>query len=95
MSKAPASPPPLTVRLFARLREQAGWGERQLALQEPADPGGGDGAPPPTASELWQRLGLGPWPAGVRVAVNREFAEPGRILKAGDEVAYLPPITGG
>ncbi|MCT0224343.1 MoaD/ThiS family protein [Synechococcus sp. CS-1328] len=90
-----AGPPHLQVRLFAGLREQAGWGERHLALHEPATPDAHNGAPPPTAAQLWQRLGLGPWPAGVRVAVNREFAEPGRILAAGDEVAYLPPITGG
>lgn len=95
MGPETAGPPHLLVRLFAGLREQAGWGERHLALHEPADAGSGNGAPAPTASELWQRLGLGPWPAGVRVAVNRQFAEPDRILAAGDEVAYLPPITGG
>ncbi|QPN67433.1 MoaD/ThiS family protein [Synechococcus sp. CBW1006] len=95
MTTDPAGPPHLLVRLFAGVREQAGWGERQLTLHGPSAPGAGDGASPPTAAQLWQRLGLGPWPTGVRVAVNREFAEPGRVLAPGDEVAYLPPITGG
>ncbi|MFM7674159.1 MAG: MoaD/ThiS family protein [Synechococcus sp.] len=95
MAPDPADPPPLRVRLFAGLREQAGWAEQRLALHEPAQPSGGSEGPSPTAAQLWQRLGLGPWPPGVRVAVNHEFAEPGRVLAAGDEVAYLPPITGG
>ncbi|MFY8147951.1 MAG: MoaD/ThiS family protein [Prochlorococcaceae cyanobacterium] len=80
--------PPLRVRLFARLREQAGWGERTLALHTP-------GQPAPTAALVWQQLRLGPWPEGVRVAVNQEFAAPHQPLQPGDEVAFLPPITGG
>jgi len=31
----------------------------------------------------------------VRVAVNQEMAEPSTPLKAGDEVAFFPPVTGG
>jgi len=34
-------------------------------------------------------------PAGVRVAINREFASPGQPLADGDELAFLPPISGG
>ncbi len=57
-SSPPPQPlPPLQVRLFARLREQAGWGERILALHTP-------GQPAPTAAQVWQQLRLGPWPRG-------------------------------
>lgn len=31
----------------------------------------------------------------VRVAVNQEFAQSGDAVKAGDEVALFPPVTGG
>ena len=31
----------------------------------------------------------------VRCAVNQEFADPGTILRPGDEVAFFPPVTGG
>ncbi len=31
----------------------------------------------------------------VRVAVNQEFAQAGDAVKAGDEVALFPPVTGG
>jgi molybdopterin synthase sulfur carrier subunit len=91
------------VRLFAALREAAGWSERLVAL--PA------GAPGPcTPQRLWQQLGLtshwphapsspqprgGALPAGLRVAINQHFATPDTPLAPGDELAFLPPITGG
>jgi len=31
----------------------------------------------------------------LRVAVNQEMAQPGTPVKAGDEVAFFPPVTGG
>ncbi len=31
----------------------------------------------------------------VRAAVNRDMAQPGARIKAGDEVAFFPPVTGG
>lgn len=33
--------------------------------------------------------------AHVRLAVNREYAEPGTILNDGDEVAFITPVSGG
>ena len=33
--------------------------------------------------------------AAVRVAVNQEYARPGDPVKAGDEIALFPPVTGG
>ncbi|WP_216919666.1 molybdopterin converting factor subunit 1 [Synechococcus sp. CCAP 1479/9] len=84
---------PVRVRLFAGLREQAGWGERLIQLD----------AQRTTAADLWRQLALdgGPGeegaelPAMVRVAINQAFAAPDSPLSPGDEVAFLPPITGG
>jgi molybdopterin synthase sulfur carrier subunit len=76
----------LRVRLFAALREEAGWQERLLAHQ--------DGM---TARVLWQvlQLGGGDPPATVRIAINQEVAALDSELAPGDEVAFLPPISGG
>jgi MoaE-MoaD fusion protein len=75
----------VVVRLFAGLREQAGSGER--ALEVP------DGA---TVAAVWPALGLdSDEPAGLLYAVNRDYAERERSLAEGDEVALIPPVSGG
>jgi molybdopterin synthase catalytic subunit len=71
----------IRVRLFAGLREQAGWSEREL-----------DAA---TVADVWPALGLGEEPAGLLYAVNREYAERDVVLEDGDEVALIPPVSGG
>jgi molybdopterin synthase catalytic subunit/molybdopterin converting factor small subunit len=70
------------VRLFAGLRERAGWSEREL--DEVAQ-----------VRDVWARLGLGEEPAGLLYAVNKEYADPDRELADGDEVALIPPVSGG
>ena len=70
------------VRLFAGLRERAGWSEREL-----------DGAA--TVGDVWPALGLGEEPAGLLYAVNKEYADQDRRLADGDEVAVIPPVSGG
>jgi len=72
----------IRVRLFAGLRERAGWSEREL-----------DGIE--RVSDVWPALQLGDEPAGLLYAVNREYAEPERELADGDEVALIPPVSGG
>ncbi|HLM93380.1 MAG TPA: molybdenum cofactor biosynthesis protein MoaE [Gaiellaceae bacterium] len=73
---------PITVRLFAGLRERAGWSQRELeGLERVAD--------------VWPALELGEEPGGLLYAVNREYAEPGQELRDGDEVALIPPVSGG
>ena len=72
----------VTVRLFAGLRERAGWSEREL-----------DGLA--RVSEVWPALGLGDEPAGLLYAVNKEYAEREVELADGDEVALIPPVSGG
>lgn len=74
------------VRLFAALREQAGWSSRELALT---------GATA-TPQAIWGMLQLGDGgPSGIRVAINHQFAGWEDPLRDGDELAFLPPITGG
>lgn len=79
---------PIRVLLFAGLREQAGWAVREWC------PGPSlDGAP--TAHELWERLELPGQVGEVRVAINQQFASADTLLHPGDELAFLPPISGG
>ncbi|HEV3404828.1 MAG TPA: molybdenum cofactor biosynthesis protein MoaE, partial [Gaiellaceae bacterium] len=73
---------PVTVRLFAGLREQAGWSRKEL-----------DGVE--RVGEVWAALGLGDEPPGLLYAVNRDYAERDRALADGDEVALIPPVSGG
>jgi MoaE-MoaD fusion protein len=69
------------VRLFAGLRERAGWSQREI-----------DAA---TVADVWPALGLGEEPGGLLYAVNKEYAAPDRPLAEGDEVAVIPPVSGG
>jgi len=79
---APA--PQLQLRLFASLREAAGWGERPWPLQ-----------PDDTPAQIWAALGLPAALGSVRVAINQRFAAADTPLHPGDELAFLPPISGG
>jgi molybdopterin synthase catalytic subunit/molybdopterin converting factor small subunit len=74
----------VTVRLFAGLRERAGAGEVMLDL-------------PPGARVADALHAVGDLVDGVSVvmAVNREYAEASRPLQAGDELALIPPVSGG
>jgi molybdopterin synthase catalytic subunit/molybdopterin converting factor small subunit len=72
----------VTVRLFAGLRERAGWTQRDLT----------DVA---RLGDVWEQLDLGEEPPGLLYAVNREYADRNRELADGDEVALIPPVSGG
>jgi molybdopterin synthase catalytic subunit len=70
------------VKLFAGLRERAGWNERELdGVRQVAD--------------VWPVLELGDEPEGLLYAVNKEYADRNRPLADGDEVALIPPVSGG
>jgi molybdopterin synthase sulfur carrier subunit len=92
VSADPASQ--VQVRLFAGLREAMGW---SVQLVELAPAAGGANPAGATPHQLWRQLGLQPAhpPAGVRVAINQQFATWDASLAAGDELAFLPPISGG
>jgi molybdopterin synthase catalytic subunit/sulfur carrier protein ThiS len=46
-------------------------------------------------ADVWAALELGDEPPGLLYAVNREYVEGGRELADGDEVALIPPVSGG
>jgi molybdopterin synthase catalytic subunit/molybdopterin converting factor small subunit len=72
------------VRLFAGLRERAGSDELVLELPE--------GARVSDALARVEHLAPG---VSLVLAVNREYAEPDVVLRAGDELAVVPPVSGG
>jgi molybdopterin synthase catalytic subunit len=79
----------VNVRLFAILRQQAGWRERQIELPQDA-----------TIEDAWQALvKIAPALAGsrevVRFARNREYSAPDTRLEDGDELVLIPPVAGG
>jgi molybdopterin synthase catalytic subunit len=74
----------VAVRLFAGLRERAGTGARDVELAEGA-----------TVGDVWGALALGAEPPGLLYAVNRSYADRSHRLTAGDEVALIPPVSGG
>jgi MoaE-MoaD fusion protein len=74
----------VAVKLFAAVREQAGARERVLELA--------DGA---SVDDVWPALGLGDEPPGLVYAVNRDYAARNAPLSDGDEVAVIPPVSGG
>ena len=72
------------MKLFAALREQRGARELELELE--------DGS---RVDAVWPALGLGDEPAGLVYAVNRSYAARDSVLAEGDEVALIPPVSGG
>jgi MoaE-MoaD fusion protein len=72
----------VTVKVFAGLRERAGWSQREV-----------EGVA--RVGELWAALGLGDEPDGLLYAVNRDYADAEHELSDGDEVALIPPVSGG
>jgi MoaE-MoaD fusion protein len=74
----------VTVRLFAILRERAGSGSVTLELPE--------GARVSDALESLAGLAEG---IPLVMAVNREYASEEQVLAAGDELALIPPVSGG
>jgi molybdopterin synthase catalytic subunit len=74
----------VVVKLFAALREQRGARELELELA--------DGA---KVDDVWPALDLGDEPAGLVYAVNRAYSARDVPLADGDEVALIPPVSGG
>lgn len=79
----------VTVRLFARLRDLAGTGELIREVAAPA-----------TVHTVWTSLtaempSLVEYEGTMSVAVNAEYARMAAAVHDGDEVAFLPPVSGG
>jgi molybdopterin converting factor subunit 1 len=79
----------VTVRLFARLRDLVGTGELQREMPVGA-----------TVRTIWEELvreypSLAPYAASMSCAVNVDYARMNTAVNDGDEVAFLPPVSGG
>jgi molybdopterin synthase sulfur carrier subunit len=79
----------VTIRLFGRLHDLAGARDLQREVAENA-----------TAAQVWEALtrefpGMEPYRRSVSVAVNVAFAKMTTPLAPGDDVAFLPPVSGG
>jgi len=77
------------VRLFAAHRDIVGRSEVTVQTH-----------PGATVGSVWERLvaeypPLGRYTGRLLYAVNQQFAEPGAALQDGDEVAIIPPVSGG
>jgi molybdopterin synthase catalytic subunit len=76
-------------RFFAAHRERLGRSQLEVDLP-----------PGSTVADLVDRVvshapELGPLTRSARYAVNREYVPVTTVLKAGDEVAFIPPVAGG
>ena len=79
----------VTVRVFARLRDIVGSGEMVR-----------DAAPGSTIRGVWRDLAseypeLANYERSISAAINAEYARMDRVIGDGDEVAFLPPVSGG
>ena len=79
----------VTVRLFARLRDITGASELAREL-----------TPGATIGDVWRQLAgefpeLNRYERSISSAVNADYARMDRGLSDGDEVAFLPPVSGG
>lgn len=79
----------VTVRFFAVLREQVGKSQIELELEQPC-----------SVRDVWAELEcrypqLTRYASCVRFAVNQEYAALDGTVRPGDEVALIPPVSGG
>ena len=79
----------VTIRLFARLGDLVGASELTR-----------DAAPGATIGSVWRQLAadcpeLSAYERSVSAAVNADYARMDHLLQDGDEVAFLPPVSGG
>ena len=79
----------ITTRFFALHRDVVGVPELELEVDEGT-----------TAGEVWARLGeqyprLIPATRSLMFAINQAYADPATELHDGDEVAFIPPVSGG
>jgi len=73
------------VMAFARYRELLGFTETELPLPDP----------PPTLGELLKRPIFAALPDNALFAINQQFVKGSELLRPGDEIAIMPPVSGG
>lgn len=73
----------ITVKFFARLREQVGKGDASLNAAN-------------NVQSAWDQATDGmTMPSNTLCAINMQYVDAQASLKDGDEVAFFPPVTGG
>ena len=79
----------VSVLFFASLRDEVGESEVELYVEDLED----------LRVQLTDRFGVSRFAAlfevNVRIAVNKDVIEAGYDVRGGEEVAFLPPVTGG
>lgn len=89
MKQATETRTEVEVLLFSILREQVGTSSLTFPLEEPV-----------AAGDLLERLAevhpsIRPALSIIRVAVNQEYVNNGHVVRGGDEVALITPVSGG
>ena len=79
----------VTVRLFARLKDIAGSQELVRVVTAGT-----------TVSDLWRGLThefpeFAPYERAISTAINADYARMDQVVGDGDEIAFLPPVSGG
>ena len=79
----------MTVKLFARLRDLAGTSDQETSVPAGA-----------TIQDVWETIvrrhaELAPYAASMSCARNLESARFSTRVEEGDEIAFLPPVSGG
>jgi molybdopterin converting factor subunit 1 len=79
----------IRIRLFASHRDIVGRSELDMALE-----------PGATVGDAWSRLvaahpRLAGYTGRLLYAINQEFSQPASPLRDGDELAFIPPVSGG
>ncbi len=83
------------VLFFARLREQLGSPGGEVELPGESATVAQLRALLVSRGDAWREALEGPQSRKLRIAVNQDMATPETVLRAGDEVAFFPPVTGG
>jgi molybdopterin synthase catalytic subunit len=79
----------ITVRFFAMYREQIGTGQREIDLPDNSTAQDGYDA------ALADHPALAGLQSSVMLMVNQDYVEPDHVLRDGDELAIIPPVSGG
>ena len=74
----------VNIRVFARLRDIVGAAELDRDMPTGA-----------TVRQLWEFPDASAYAGSLSAAVNTEYAKMETMLHDGDEVAFLPPVSGG
>ena len=74
----------ITIRYFASIREKTGKSQEVIELNDNL-----------SAGDIWIKVRGEPLPANTLIAINQEYVNATQVVRAGDEVAFFPPVTGG